>query len=225
MLRDGVLSVRTTSGRVVLVDRSDARLRELEPPTASWRPTAVVTDGSRVWVADGYGYGENLVHAFDHDGTLLWTTDASASRTTLSPPARWASIPVAPSHGCSSPTAETIASSRSPWEESTSTPSASTFSPPLRSHDCGRNPVGVRTVGAVVGLDRAADVIANVGDASVPADTVWPNTRVGNQITAPDRTLPQLRSPHGIAARATGELLVTEWLIGGRATTLSPIWH
>ena len=230
VLRDGILSVRTTSGRVVLVNRSGARLRELEPPTASWRLTAVVTDGSRVWVADGYGYGygygENLVHAFEHDGTLLWTTDASASGTTLSTPHGLVVDPrgaeprlLVADRGNHRIVALTLGGEY-----------LDTFGHDVLTFPSGLTIAGEilwvsELFGAVVGLDRAGDVIANVGDASVPADTVWPNTRVGNQITAPDLTLPQLRSPHGVAALATGELLVTEWLIGGRATILSPIWH
>jgi len=207
----------------VLVDWAAPYRASSNPQPVSWRPTAVATDGSRVWVADGYG--DNLVHAFDDD-TLLWTTDGSASGTMLSTPHGLVVDPrgaeprlLVADRGNHRIVALTL---RGEYLD--------TF-----GHDVLTSPSGLTIAGeilwvselfgAVVGLNRVADIIASVRDASVPADTVWLNARAGDQVTAPDLTLPQLRSPHGIAALATGELLVTEWVIGGRATILSPIWH
>jgi hypothetical protein len=51
------------------------------PPTAAYRterysPTGCAVDGDHVWVADGYGAG--LVHRFSTDGTLELTLDGAA---------------------------------------------------------------------------------------------------------------------------------------------------
>jgi DNA-binding beta-propeller fold protein YncE len=61
-------------GQVLLVDLEGRTLRTIGPiGTGRFLPTGVAVDGERLWIADGYG--SNLVHLLDAQGSVLLTLD------------------------------------------------------------------------------------------------------------------------------------------------------
>ncbi len=76
--------------------------------------------------------------------------------------------------------------------------------------------------GAVVALDRAGAVLEIIGRSDAKRLLAWPNQTSALGLEAPRLSVGRLHSPHGIAVRPGGDVVVTEWLIGGRAILLSP---
>ncbi|WP_061963124.1 hypothetical protein [Demequina aurantiaca] len=214
-------------GRAVLIDLGSrdhdaasivAELSQPELPDyedARWRPTSVVEDDSgAVWVADGYG--ESLVHRFDADGTLTLTLRGAEG------------VPLDCPHGLvvdrrrESP--EILVADRGNRrivafgiDGSVSRVIASDL---LTSPSClaqrGTTVVVTDLHGGLleVGPD---DEVARLTDPPAPTtrSAPWPNVLVDGALVRPTLTPGVLNSPHGVAVDATGDIFLTEWLIGG----------
>jgi hypothetical protein len=74
-------------------------------------------------------------------------------------------------------------------------------------------------------LDDADELIGYIGfDDAAASRPGWPNAIADDgRARAPERTeASRFNSPHSLAVDTDGRLYVTEWLIGGRYTRLSP---
>jgi hypothetical protein len=72
--------------------------------------------------------------------------------------------------------------------------------------------------------DELVDILGAEGDHERPG---WPNDldHDGNLVRAHGLERQGFNSPHGLATDARGTIYVSEWLIGGRLTRLSPQSH
>jgi outer membrane protein assembly factor BamB len=227
-LHRGRLHQRTHPGQVVVVDPESGQSRSLPAPSDGWRPTGVAlhdfcrgSDG-RVWVADGYGAG--LVHCFDRDGRLLWTSDGAASGSVFRTP-----------HGIvvddrAAPPRLLVADRGNRRIVALSLEgeylgefgAEALTSPSGLAVGNGRLWVS-ELFGSVVAFDAHDQVLFQIGESGDETAPGWPNRLVGEDVAPPHLTFGRLRSPHGIAALPSGEVVVAEWLVGGRAIVLSPV--
>ena len=218
-------------GRAGIFNLSTRTFRDLQQPAlqaylgSSWHPTAVVespgTAGgdSAIWVADGYG--ANLLHRFSPEGVydrtlagtpdgvqfdcphglvvdkrgeqdLLWVADRANRRLVA--------FTTAGSYVL------TVTDSR------IKTPSSlAIFEGDLFVTELDGALLAVNLEGTVRSLvDRVA------GD--VPDG--WPNALDGGKPRRPELVDGRLNSPHGIAMGPTGDVFMTEWVIGGRQIRL-----
>lgn len=222
-------------GRVALIALDGTIERELDDPYRSggtagaWRPTAVAPlgDAGAVWVADGYG--QSLVHLFDERGDRVRTVDGAET-----------GIPFASPHGLAVwPTDAgpqlAVADRRNrrlvllsldgdviDVIEHSLLRSPSTFAldgDALLFTELDGAILRVSPGGRVEAvLDRAPRDEAQDG---WPARAGWPNALVNGRLERPPLIDGVLNSPHGIAVDAAGDILLTEWVIGGRYARLS----
>ena len=195
-------------------------------------PTSVaVTDDGEIWIADGYG--QSLVHRYGGDGGYVQTIsgEEGSAGAFKTPHSVWidvrktepelyvadrsnARIQVYDLDGrfkrCIGPAAQGGA---------LNSPSA------FAAH--GDLLFVAEYRGARIVVLDAADRIVTFLGANEPAVELpgWPNRKdaAGESIRPPDLTPGKLNSPHGIAADATGNVYVAEWLIGGRYIKLEPV--
>lgn len=223
-LHEGVVTSTNAAGQVVLVDPAGRILQRIAPPTADWMPTGVAlhdfgraSDG-RVFVADGYGAG--LVHCFAADGSLLWTSDGAATGVSFDTP-----------HGI------TVDSRTSPARllvadrgnrrvvvlsldgELLGGFGSDYLTSPSSFAISGDRVWITELFGALVAASSDGELLERLGTTDAHSEPGWPNRVVDGLIAAPAE-LEWFRSPHGIAASATGTILVAEWVIGGRVTLL-----
>lgn len=217
-------------GRVALITLEGVITRELADPFGAtrsrgpWRPTCVapIADGDFVWVADGYG--QSVLHLFDGQGQLVSTVDGRETGTAFANPhglvlwnrADGAALVVADRRNRRLVVLSTDGSVITLIEHPLLR-SPSMFAPDgdllllteldgavLRVHPNGR-------------IDALIDrVPRDEGDDGWPARDGWPNSRVEGRLERPTLIDGVLNSPHGIAVGSAGEILITEWLIGGR---------
>ncbi|MGL5929926.1 MAG: hypothetical protein ACRCY8_13410 [Dermatophilaceae bacterium] len=227
--RDGEYVQADTPGAVIRVDAGGGVIQRLEEPGGrAWRPTAVAVDGlgrdsdGRVWVGDGYG--ESLVHGFSASGEAEWTVDGSATGVPFSTP-----------HGLfvdrRGPTPRLLVADRGRrrivslgldgtllgvfGEGVLTSPSS------LAVHD---DLLWVTELHGGLAVFGADDTLISTIPTPVdfPPDS-FPNAEVDGALVPAPRTPGRFGSPHGIAVRRTGEVLVTEWGIGGRVVLLEPV--
>jgi DNA-binding beta-propeller fold protein YncE len=221
---DGAVFGVTREGQVIRVGSSGERLAVLAPPTKEWMPTGVALDdfgrGSegRLFVADGYGAG--LVHAFDAAGSHLWTCDAASTGMPFSTP-----------HGVvidnRSSTPRLLVADRGNRRIVALTLEGAvigTFGETFLTSPSAFALVGdllwvAELHGALVAIAEDGRIVAREGATGAEGDVGWPNRVVDGRTTQPEDD-GQLRSPHGIAAHTSGSLIVAEWVIGGRVSSL-----
>jgi|AntAceMinimDraft_1070359.scaffolds.fasta_scaffold08452_4 DNA-binding beta-propeller fold protein YncE len=226
-LQSGELVTKTGNGQVIAVSASGELLAELAPPRGSWMPTAIALDnhgqgsGGRVWVADGYG--TNLVYSFDREGQLLWVSDGAASGVEFSCP-----------HGIVVDSRQAtprllIADRRNRRIVALSLEGQylESFGSDFLAYPSGLAVHGNRLwvselYGALVAIDEAGTLVETIGKCLQRRQPAWPNMATTLGLVAPELAVERLHSPHGIAVGPQGDIVVTEWLIGGRATLLSP---
>jgi hypothetical protein len=214
-----------TRGRVVLVDEHGVAQREIGDPGSEWSPTAVVVadETEDIWVADGYG--QDNVHRFDADGTHLQTLTGEEGAGRFATP-----------HGLlidrRRGEAELYVSDRANAR--------------IQVYDLEGRFLRVVGEGILVTptdmvivddtlaltdftqarvtiLDADDQLVEHIGaNAEVRERDGWPNARdADGNLVRPPLEAGKFNSPHTLAADAEGNLYVTEWLIGGRVTTLN----
>jgi DNA-binding beta-propeller fold protein YncE len=228
-LEDGKIARREAPGRAVYAAPDGGPGHDLADPGEGWKPTGVAlhdfargSDG-RVWVADGYGV--NLVHCFDADGALLWTSDGSASGLSFSTP-----------HGIAidtrGPEARVVVADRSNRRivvltvagDFVETYGSDVLTSPSALAVAGDLLWVAELLGSLVALDRKGNVVQRVGSDLDPKEVPgWPNQVIESMVTAPDLSFGSFRAPHGLTVMPTGEVVIAEWIIGGRVTVLSPV--
>ena len=209
------------AGRAVLVDQKGALAQEILDSSLpdryrGWRPTSVISWEDDVWVADGYGH--SVLHRFRRNGEYVGTFDGAAGGLAFRQP-----------HALAIDTRGTeprlLVADRGNTRVVVLTPegvqlsgfgagivtSPSAFA--FRDDELwitelhgglivfGANDEYLRSLG--VPLQNRHDVWPHIMDDS--ASIVRPPLRPGT-----------FRSPHGVAILPTGEVAVTEWILGGR---------
>ena len=218
------------SGRVVALGLDGTIRQELHCPelpvykVSGWRPTTVDIDADtgNIWVGDGYG--ASLVHCFEPDGQLRLTLDGTESGTAFSSP-----------HGIhlrrNGDVQELYVADRSNKRlvvfgldgSFLRTVGEGYLSSPSSITDLNGTLLVTELAGALAVFD--GDTFVGHAGASNRAVTedAWPNQRDahGNAI-GKNVTDGVFNSPHGITVSGS-QILLTEWMIGGRVTRLSPV--
>lgn len=181
-----------------------------------WRPTSIATTADGVWVADGYG--ADLVHGFLAGGHLV--LHGSPDRAFRCP--HGIAIDTRP------PVAELVVAdrrnrrlvffgldgrySREIVDDAMTSPSSIAVR--------GQDLIVTELDGALlrVGSDDRVTVI--VGDSPKTDRPGWPNVVGPAGPERPRVALGRLNSPHGVAVDDTGDIYLTEWMIGGRQLRL-----
>jgi hypothetical protein len=232
---DGSVGTELGAPAVVKFTLSGERVVELPRPpsdvyeSTEYRPTWVAVDERRlggsgdIWVADGYGAG--LVHRFDAAGRHIAAIDGSEGAGRFNCPHallidRRRAEPelyVADRGNARIQVYGLDGSFRRVVGEGVlNSPSA------LAVHG-DRLVVGELHARLAV-LDGADHLVGYVGDnPEVLSRPGWPN-RVDEQgaTVRPPLESGRFNSPHGLAVDAQGNLIVAEWLIGGRMARLAP---
>ena len=214
-----------TRGRVVLVDDDGTVQRELGDPGTDWSPTAVavVEETGDVWVADGYG--QDLVHRFGADGAHLQTLNGEEGAGRFDTPH---GILVDRRHG----EPELYISDRSNARIQVYDLEGRFLR--LAGEGIVVTPTDMVTVGdslaltdftqaRVTILDADDQLVEHIGaNPEVRERDGWPNARdAEGNLVRPLLEPGKFNSPHTLTADASGNLYVTEWLIGGRLTKLT----
>ena len=202
--------VEEAVGRVLLVDLDGHTIRTIERPGEGlFLPTGVAVDERGVWVADGYG--SNQVHLVGHDGTFLITLDGfdcphgividrRRDEPLLYIAERGARRLVV--HDLDGRFVRHVAEGE------------------LRA-PCAMTTVDDRMyvadlVARVTVLDLDDRVVGHVGvGRGVARREGWPNATDAGRAVPPPLEDGAFNSPHGIAAIGD-DIVVTEWLLGGR---------
>jgi hypothetical protein len=203
------------NGRVLLVDLDGATVRTIDRlGDGLFLPTGLAVDERGVWVADGYG--SNRVHLVDHDGDVLLTLDGFDCP-----------------HGI-------VIDHRRPEPLLYI---AERERHRLVVHDldgafvrhvgvgvllapCAMVTLGDRMfvadlMGRVTVLDVDDQLVEHLGaDDHVTERTGWPNAIVDGRMVRPPLGDGRFNSPHGITV-VGDDLVVTEWLLGGRWVRVS----
>ena len=223
-------------GRVVRIDLDDGTIHgEIFTPKHeayerdSWSPCAVAVDEQRfggsgeIWVADGYG--KSLLHRFTRDGQLLATLDGSESGQVFNTPhdvvidRRRAT----PELYVADRTNRRIAVFGLAGDYLRDV-GAGILTSPSGMATSGDLLLVTELQGSMAVFDGDDELIGRLGGTHQPESQVWPNAldHFGNVVRPPNLLAGQFNSPHGVATDATGNVYVTEWLIGGRLVRLAP---
>ena len=228
-LIDGATVTSEAAGRAVYAAPGTDRGHDLVDPSGGWKPTGVAvhdfgrgSDG-KVWVADGYG--KYLVHCFNADGSLAWTSDGSASGLAFNCP-----------HGIAidtrGPEARVVVADRGNKRivvltidgEYVETYGGDVLSSPSSLAVGGDLLWVTELLGSLVAFDRDNKLVQRVGQDADPAQVPgWPNQILDEKVHAPELHFGAFRAPHGLTVMPTGEVVIAEWIIGGRVTVLSPV--
>lgn len=214
-------------GRVVALGLDGGIRRELHCPqlpeyeSVSWSPTSVSVDSSRgdVWVADGYG--KSLVHRFDNEGRRVLTIDGQDSGKRLSYP-----------HGLfirhSMGEPELYIADRANKRLVVYTLDGQfrravgegVLDSPSSMAELDGNLLVTELFGSLAQF-HGERYIGHIGQNNRGhQEDAWPNVRrTDGSIGRPETLQGVFNSPHGIAAES-GEVFITEWMIGGRITRL-----
>ena len=226
-VEDGAYADTETSGQVIRVTPDGQVAERLPAPYPGWRPTGVAVcaspHGERILVADGYG--ASRVHCFASDGTIVWSTDAADSGTVFSTPH---GIAVDERLGSASVAVADRRNRRIVMLDDGGAVSgvvgAGVLTSPSGLATQGQLLWVTELFGGLVAFDPDGMVVARVGDPFDQPPAGWPNDRDGDGTPVPPRRPARgFVSPHGIAAMPGGELIVTEWVLGGATAILSPL--
>jgi hypothetical protein len=236
-LVDPGISSRVEDGRVVthrqpawvgrIEMRGDVGLRLARPRRrafrdAEFRPTALAVTtgrhGPEYWLADGYGSGHIL--RYDAVGAYLGLVDA----TRLEPAGFRIPHAIAPwtdgrvliadrEHGRIVVVDEAGVVVRSLGQGRLSRPAG------VVGH--GADIVVAELNGRISVLDGAGRVARLAGSPLPRRGRYWPNAGRAGRVRAPaPDSSAVLRSPHGLAIDKTGTVWTSEWVIGGRLTSI-----
>lgn len=215
-------------GRVLRVGFDGVEQQALSAPgQLPWHPCGIAvhdhgrgSDG-QVWVADGYG--QSLVHAFDHLGNHLWTTDGGDSGLTFNTP----HAILVDDYG---PVPRLLVADRGNRRIVVLTLNGQVLgtlgggvltSPSGLALRDGRLWV-TELYGSIKILDLQGELLDTFGTEFGVRSPGWPNALMDGATVAPPTRSAQFSSPHGIAASTTGEVIIGEWRIGGRTVLLRP---
>jgi hypothetical protein len=228
-LVEGRIVRDTSSGRVIRADIADAVEFGLETPPLPiyrhepYRPTSVALVADQVWVADGYG--QSLVHRFDSGGDYLRTIDGSDGGRRFDCPHALFVDPRAP---------EPLV-----WITDRGNAVLQAFDADgrfVRALGAGTltSPSGIAALGPLLVIaelsgslsvfdadDRFIGIVGKSGRTR--QDPGWPNAEVDGRTARPPLHDEAFNSPHAIASRPDGSLIVAEWLLGGRLVELLPL--
>ncbi|MHA7270721.1 NHL repeat-containing protein [Arthrobacter sp. HLT1-20] len=218
------------SGRVVAMGLDGCIHREFACPELAaytdkgWRPTTIAVDAQAgdIWVGDGYG--ASLVHCFDSQGRVKLTLDGSETGVDFASPH---GIHIRHSAGGQDLYVADRGNKRlvvfgldGTFRRVVGTGSLTS---PSSIADLNGTLLVTELNGALAVFEGDC-FTGHIGASPKDiAGDAWPNRRNvhGNVIRA-DLTDGVFNSPHGITV--DGEtILLTEWLIGGRVTRLSPV--
>ncbi len=226
-VEDGGYADTETSGQVIRVTAEGCVAQRLSAPDEGWRPTGVAVCGSahgdRVLVADGYG--ASRVHCYASDGTIVWSTDAADSGTVFSTPH---GIAVDERLGSPGIAVADRRNRRIVMFDSDGgvrrVVGAGVLTSPSALATQGELLWVTELFGGLVAFDPDGEVVTRIGDPFDQPPAGWPNDRDASGMPVPPRRAERaFVSPHGIAAMPSGELIVTEWILGGATTILSPL--
>lgn len=203
-----------------------------QPPTVGshddYSPTDVVVDmGSArdgTWVSDGYG--QHLVHLFDADGRHRLAIDGTQGAGAFRQPHAI--------HLDHRTTPRLLVADRANDRIQAFDPTTGRYVGCF-GQDIVNRPSGLATWGDLLAVAELAGrlslfdardrLVDQVGPAP-PAVTErpgWPNALDdGKREVRPPLQAGRFNSPHAVATTAGGELVVSEWLIGGRVVRLGP---
>ncbi|RXZ49001.1 hypothetical protein ESP57_08545 [Agromyces fucosus] len=191
----------------------------------TWRPCDVAlsdfgTLDDRVWVADGYG--DSIVYAFDVDGTLLWKTDGEETGKRFRQPHAIIvdSRSTTPTLLVADRANQRIVRLTLEGEFLGEFGRSALTSPSGFALDGDRLLV-TELDGRIVAFGPDDEAIGSIGTPLRRTPEAWPNVLRDGAIERP-RSVGVFRAPHGIAVTGEGDIIVTEWLIGGRVTRLVP---
>lgn len=223
----GAYADSVTVGQVIRMTADGRLVQRLAAPYADWQPTGVALSRFAgvdcVLVADGYG--ANRVHCFSRDGGLMWSTDASDTGTAFSTPHGIAVDPrtgdpviaVADRRNCRIVLLDGGGTTRD-------VVGLGVLTSPSGLAIQGDLLWVTELFGGLVAFDVGGRVAARIGDPFDRPPPGWPNGRDEHGTPVPPaRSAESFVSPHGIAALPNGGLIVTEWVLGGAATILTPI--
>jgi len=211
-------------GRVVKFSLDGRILRELAVPPVEiyerqrYSPTAVIaeTGAGRIWVADGYG--QNLVHVFEAEGHYAGVLPGSFDcphGLLLDRRRSEAELYVADRENDRIQVYSRDGEfRRTVGEGQLKRPCAMATSDDLLIV------AELEARLAVFDLDDAFVCYLD-GDGMAPQRSGWPNAfKPDGRTVRPELAPGQFNSPHGLATDADGNIVVAEWLIGGRLTML-----
>ena len=204
------------NGRVLLVDLDGTTLRSIDQlGDGLFLPTGVAIDERGLWVADGYG--SNLVHLVGHDGTVLITLDGfDCPHGIVIDRRRPEPLLYVAERGAHRLCVYDLQGTfvRLAGVGDLIAPCALTT---LDDHLYVADLVARVTV-----FDVDDRLVTHVGaDADAAARDGWPNALDGGRAVPPCAAEGRFNSPHGITTAGT-DIVVTEWLLGGRWVRFSP---
>lgn len=198
-------------GRVLLVDVDNGTtLRSIEQlGEGLFLPTGVAVDERGLWVADGYG--SNRVHLIDHDGELLLSLDGFDCPHGILVDRRHPNEPrlYVAERGAHRLCVYDLDGRfvRHAGEGHLIAPCA------LAS--AGDRLYVADLVARVTVLDIDDRFVAHIGAGDASRDG-WPNAMAEGRPVPPAFESGRFNSPHGITTCANGDVVVTEWCLGGR---------
>jgi DNA-binding beta-propeller fold protein YncE len=225
------IGVEVNEGKILGFGIQKSELTDFSPSVQvlsdvqGWRPTAIACersinhpDGYAIWVADGYG--NSLVHRLTPKGKPL-TIDGTSSGLSFDCP-----------HGIAldnrGTTPYVVVADRNNkrliWFDY-----CGNFVRQLK-HNLITSPSSIAVYGdllfvtelfgGLIGINRSDNVVDVLHRSERPREGSWPNSGNPLEPRRPELLEGKLNSPHGITVSNTGQIIITEWLIGGRTISL-----
>ena len=213
-------------GQVIKISLLGEVIDSIQQPIRSsdevgkWRPTAMtITKDGVKWIADGYGL--SLLHRISPTGEIC-TFDGSSSGRPFDCP-----------HGVTTleRNGETLivvadrANKRLVYLDSEGTHVRNLEGDLLTSPSSLVSRDGVLYVtdlfSTIIKVDRDNNLRAVIPSDLKNGNEGWPNTLNNGEVVGPTLTTGEMNSPHGISLSKTGEIIFTDWCLGGRVVKLS----